>query len=205
VSWFYLKSRRSQSSGGGGGSPPTFKSATASGIGTVADGDLVLLFLLVAGGSAPTAPTGWTRIVNTSEANGYALAVYKSIYDAGDADADATNFPPVNGYFQTLVYDGTLDVLQIGTLGDSVGNDVTAPALSSSTGASSALVAWYSSRDPAAGTITSTEGMTQRLLADSYSFFDSVLWEQTGVQSGTRSFSRTGASFNHFGFLFEVG
>jgi hypothetical protein len=204
VSWFYLKGRRT-SSGGGGGSPPVFKSAAASGIGTVANGDLVLLFFLGAGIAAPAAPTGWTRIVNTSEANGYALAVYKSIYDPGNAAADATNFPVSNGYFQTVVYTGTLDVLQIGALSDSTGNSCTVSALSSATGADSALLAWYSSRDPATILITSNESMTQLLLADAYSFFDSAMWEQLGVQSGTRSFSRTGSSFNHFGFLFEVG
>jgi hypothetical protein len=79
------------------------------------------------------------------------------------------------------------------------------PALTNPTGANSALVAWYSSRDPNCEPITSSEGMTQRLLANGYSFFDSVLWEQLGVQSGTRTFNRTGTSFNHIGMLLEAG
>lgn len=192
--------------GGGGGTPPTFVSAQASGIGSVSTGDLVVLFFLGAGAAAPSAPTGWTRIVNTSEANGYALAVYKSYYDAGNAAADGTNFPVSNGYFQTIVFAGSVDVLQIGSLTDNVGNSLTVSALSGATAASSALLAWYSSRDPGTTmTSTDTPAMTNRLTADSYSFFDSSLWTEDGVQSGTRSFNRTSGSFNHIGFLFEVG
>jgi hypothetical protein len=191
--------------GAGGGSPPTFKSSAANGIGTVANGDFVRLFFLGAGAAAPSAPSGWTRIVNTSEANGYAVAVYDSIYSGSNAAADATNFPVANGYFQTVVYDGALSSLQIGTLSDGSGNSRTVTALTNPTGAASALIAWYSSRDPATVSITSSESMTQTLLADAYTFFDSATWEQLGVQSGNRTFNRVGASFNHFGMLFEIG
>lgn len=206
MTWLFVP-RRQATGGGGGGSTPVFKSAQASGIGTVANGDLVILFLLYATAGAPAAPSGWTRIVNTSEANGYGLGVYKSIYDPGNAEANSTNFPSGNGYFQTIVYTGTLDVLQVGTLSDNIGNSLTVNALTNPTGASSALVAWYSSRDPSTTmTSTDTPAMTNRLTADAYTFFDSSLWEQSGVQSGTRSFNRSGAgSFNHIGFLFEVG
>ena len=187
-------------------SPPTFVSAQASGLGSVSTNDLVLLFLVDSDGSAVVAPTGWTRILNTTEANGYAVAIYKSLYDAGNAAANSTNFPSTNGYFETIVYAGPRDVVQVGTLTDSSGtNQLTISALASGTAANSALVAWYSSRDPAT-TMTSadTPAMTQRLLADAYTFFDSTVWEQTGAQSGSRSINRTGSSFNHFGILMEV-
>jgi len=190
--------------GGSSAPPPTFVSAQASGLGSVSNGDRVILFLLAAGVGAPSAPTGWTRIVNTSEANGYALAVYKSLYSGSNAPADATNFPVSNGYFQTIVYAGAVDVLQIGALTDGIGGSLTVTALTNPTAASSVLMSWYSSRDPGT-TMTSSEGMTNRLTAAAYSFFDSSLWEQSGVQSGSRSFFRTSSSFNQIGFNFEVG
>lgn len=191
--------------GGGGGTPPTFKDAAVDSQATVADGDLNLVFLLRATAAAPAAPTGWTRIVDTNEAQGYGIGVYKAIHAGSNAAINGTNFPVGSGYLLNMTYDGTYDVLQIGALSDGVGNSRTVAALTNPTGSGSALVGWYSSRDPSSEPINSSESMTQRLLANALSFFDAALWSQDGVQSGNRTFNRTGSAFNHFGMLFEIG
>lgn len=185
-------------------SPPGFKSATIDGLGAVADGDLVILFFLAAGTSAPSAPTGWTRILNTTEGNSYAVAVYTSVYSASNAVPNGTNFPVANGYFLTMVYQGPATVHQIGAMGENTGGTVVAPALTSDTSAQSHLIGWASSRDNGTTDITASGSMTRRLYATSMAFFDAALFEESGVQSGSRTFTRNATSFNFVGVLLEV-
>lgn len=189
-----------------GGSGPVFVSSAVDSLGTVSAGDLVLLFLLVAGGSAPSAPTGWTQIFSGSSNLGYAVAIYSSHYAGGNAAANTTNFPPVNGYFDTLVYAGNCTVPQVGSLA-SQGNvsDIVAPALGSATGGNSALVAWGSSRDAGSISVTSGGSMTERLQA-THTYFTSSLHDAAGVQSGSRTLHRASVSnsFEFNGILLEV-
>ena len=126
MSWFYLKSRRSVSPDGG--STPTFVSATLDALGSVSNGDLVLLFFVGAGVGAPSAPTGWTQFATDTDGHGNNRAIYWSHYSGSNAAADSTNFPVSLGYFVTIVYAGSLSVLQTGSYGTSSGATTTRAA-----------------------------------------------------------------------------
>ena len=190
-----------------GGGALTFISAASGALGTVADDDYVLLFLLGVG-TDPAAPSGWKLEAHLAESNAYRLNVYSSLYDAGNAAVNSTNFPPgTNGYFFTLVYRSAspLALLQIGAVSEVSSTDATlgVAALSSTTDANSVLLAWVSNRDPA-GTESSDESMTNRF-TQGHTFFHVTAWEQSGAQSGVRNFTRTNTNDNFVGLLFEIG
>lgn len=189
--------------------PSAFAAAAYNSQAAVNTGDLVLLWFIGAGIGAPAAPTGWTRILNTTESNGYAVALYSSTYSGGNAVANTTNFPVSNGYFFTVVYAGTHTVAQVGTFSDSANSatSVTLTALSAATAAGSALAAFVSSRDNGIDPITASNGMTAQAFSTAPTFFAFGFFDQTGVQSGARTFNRTsGVSIvNNFnGVLVEI-
>lgn len=172
-------------------------------------GDLVLLWFIGAGAATPAAPTGWTRVLNTSDANGYAVALYTSTYSLSNAAADTTNFPPNNGYFFTVVYAGAHTVPQVGVFSDSSGGaaGVTLAALAAATAPSSTLIAFVNSRDPDILTITSSNNMARKVFSAAPTYFDFAFFEQPGAQIGPRDFARTHGLtllYNFNGVLVEV-
>jgi hypothetical protein len=193
-----------------GSAPPLLSWAWNTLASGVVDGNRVLLFLLSTSGAVVAAPSGWTLHASTVDANGYGLGVYSSIYAPANATADSTNFPYVNGYFLTLRFDTGKSVLQVGAFGESApaALSVVAPALASTTGASSKLLAWLSSRDPQLVSLTSDSGMTSELATQDPVFFDASAFSNNGVQSGSRTFSRVGSGslvYNFIGILMEIG
>ena len=184
--------------------PSTFISSASLGLGAVVAGDLVLLFRVNTSTSTP-APSGWTRNFQTTNALGYDLAVYSSIYSGSNAAANTTNFPVDLGYFFTAVYRGQTAVAQVGALATNTSLSVVATALSSTT--SGVLLGWASSRDSGVNTHSSS-GMATRFSHPNgtYVYFSAALFDQTGSQSGSRTFSRTSApnSYNYDGLLLEI-
>lgn len=183
---------------------PRYKSAARNTIGTVSNDDLVLLFHI--GTTNISTPSGWTNILATTDWYGNFVKVYKSIYNGTNAVANTTNFPVGNGYFFTAVYSGTnLDVLNIGsrimTHGSAI---VTSPSITT-TGETSKLVAWASSRDPGNSNITSTEKMQQRFLDTSMTYFDAAIFDSNGINSGSRTFNRTATQYDFLTVLLEIG
>ena len=191
-----------------GGTPPTFVSATLDALGSVSTGDLVILALVYPAGGPVAAPSGWTRFAEDTDSHTNYRALYWSHYSGSNAAVNSTNFPYGLGYLTTIVYAGSLSVLQVGAYGSSAGGTSTtvAPALTNPTGGSSALVAYWSCRDNG-NTVTSAESMTQRLQNTSPPTFFAVAWfEQGGVQTGTRTFnSQVGSGFVDVAILLEIG
>ncbi len=181
---------------------PILVSSTHNSIGSVSNGNLVVLCFL-ATGAAVAAPTGWTRVLNTTDLNGYFVAIYWSIYSGSNAVANTTNFPVGLGDFYTLVYTGATTIAQIGTLTDTSGLSVTAAALTNPTAPGGALLAFVNSRDPNA-IIASTESMSRRYTFAA-SFFIQEAYESLGSYNGTRTFTRTVGTLNNlFAVLFEI-
>ncbi len=197
----------SVSSNGTDAPPPLFKSSALNTIGTVANGDFVLLFRVYPGGAAGTTPTGWTRIVDVVDVNSNRINVYYSTYSGSNAVANSTNFPFGNGYFLTMVYGGGCTLHQQGTLTDSANAaaSVTAAAMTNPTTPGSVMVGFFTSRGPNTTSMTASGDMVQKMYANNMSFFDAALFESIGVQSGSRVFTRTGSlEFNVSAILLEV-
>jgi len=194
--------------GAPGGTPPTFISSALDTLGSVATGDLVLLKLVNSAGAAGEAPSGWTRFATHLDGHGFGHALYSSLYAEGNAAANHTNFPVNLGYFATAVYRGSapLSVLQVGAYDQTTSAEITAPALANPTGASSALLAFWSSRDNGNNMLTYA-GMTSRLyVTNPPTYFALRILEELGVQSGTRSFSGiTGSGFVDTVNMIEIG
>jgi hypothetical protein len=191
------------------GSEPRLVSATSNALGNVSTGDLVVVLLVNSSGAVGAAPSGWTRIHNSTDANGYGFGVYTSSYAGGNAAVNSTNFPWNNGYLTSLVYAGSKTVIQIGSIASSAAaaTSVTAPALSSATASTSVLVAWTSSRDPS---ITAVAGDTtmQHIQGRTHTYFETDVFKLGGIQSGAKTFTRSSGGsliYNFTGLLLEVG
>jgi hypothetical protein len=184
---------------------PAVKSVAYNGIGTVANGDTVLLFFISTGGY-PSLPTGWTRNVNATDANGYSLAVYSSIFSGGNAAANLTNFPVGLGQFQTIVFTGTKSVLQVGSFATPANGvaSMSIPSLGSATASTSKLVVCTGSRDPACW--FQYPDFLKIRVDNTNTYFRSQISTQDGVQSGVRNVTKLGTlTYDMWGVQVEVG